>query len=98
VKEDWSDGTHDGVPSGILSSIELYLGIISACLPLIPPAFMRVRATVESSYIGGLLSRKRSMNSSLQNNQDQPSLEAKEPNYDNIELGIWNNSVDKERE
>ena len=84
-----ADGTHDGVPSGILSSVELYLGIIGACLPLIPPAFLQMGTTLQHSYIGNLISRKASKDSIAGKKSNEIVEEPKEPDYNKVELGKW---------
>lgn len=47
------DFIHDGEPPGILISLELYLGIISACLPFLSPPIGKLRISiVESGFMG----------------------------------------------
>jgi hypothetical protein len=86
------DTTHDGVPSGILSSVELYIGIIGACLPLLPPAFVKIEFQVQKSYIGGLLSRKTSNNSLERDGVGATAEDVKEPDYDHMHLNPWPSS------
>ncbi|KAF2445455.1 hypothetical protein P171DRAFT_265728 [Karstenula rhodostoma CBS 690.94] len=85
-----ADATHDGVPSGIIASVELYLGIICACLPILPPAFVQAGKKVQNSYAAGLLTRKTSKESSLRSGKGNHAAEdVKEPNYDQVELNPW---------
>jgi hypothetical protein len=82
-----ADVTHDGVPSGIIASVELYVGIICACLPVLPPAFIQAGRKVQNTYAMELLTRKASKGSSLGDGKAQSTaVDSKEPNYDHIQL------------
>ncbi|KAF2180127.1 hypothetical protein K469DRAFT_730364 [Zopfia rhizophila CBS 207.26] len=52
---DMHDVIHDGELPGILSSLELYLGMISACLPLLSPAVVKMRSVVAESRAFGYI-------------------------------------------
>ncbi|KAF2275721.1 uncharacterized protein EI97DRAFT_501876 [Westerdykella ornata] len=60
------DITHDGEVPGILSQVELYLGMVSACLPFLSPALSKMRTTVvESKAFSYILSQTGTSRSSL---------------------------------
>jgi hypothetical protein len=44
------DFTHDGEIAGIPGELELYLGIMGACLPLISPPLLAIRQKVSAGY------------------------------------------------
>lgn len=50
VKAGPGDFTHDAAVAGIWGSLELYLGIISACLPLVSAPMRVLRDKVSSGY------------------------------------------------
>ncbi|KAL6702553.1 hypothetical protein ACN47E_001550 [Coniothyrium glycines] len=47
---DIADFNHDGEVAGIPGELELYLGIIGACLPLISPPLLAISQKVQSGY------------------------------------------------
>jgi hypothetical protein len=53
------DFTHDGEIAGIPGELELYLGIMGACLPMISPPLLAISQKVQSGY-SSILARRRS--------------------------------------
>ena len=57
-KQHADDFLHDGEAPGILISLELYLGMISACLPFLSPPLAKMRTSVLDSDIFRYLSTR----------------------------------------
>ena len=58
---DEAEFNHDGETPGILVAMEVYLGIISACLPTVTPSLRFIKSRAQQSYLSGLLSHVRTI-------------------------------------
>ena len=56
---DYNDETYTWIIFGMFTTLEFYLGIITACLPLLPPVGAEIVKTFHDSKLSSLLSRSR---------------------------------------
>jgi hypothetical protein len=89
------DFIHDGEPPGIVNSLELYLGMISACLPFLSPPIAKMSTSFSGLRIYSYLSSVTGRNSKEKISNEAPSesdyLEMmdsyrKEPNKDAYDI------------
>jgi hypothetical protein len=92
------DFTHDGEVAGIPGELELYLGIMGACLPLISPPLLAIREKVAVGY-SSIMGQKRTDYSGSGLNADSLPKEktGSEPlSWEDLALKSWPDSA-KER-
>ena len=53
---DYSDATYNFIDFGLVSSFEFYLGILTACLPLLSPAISKISSSVQGSVFSNAFS------------------------------------------
>jgi hypothetical protein len=89
------DFTHDGEIAGIPGELELYLGIMGACLPLISPPLLEIRQKVSAGY-SSVRGQKRSGYSGSGSDADSlPKHEtgSKPLSWEDLALKSWPDSV-----
>lgn len=88
VQTNVNDFTHDGEVAGIWGELELYLGIISACLPLVSPPLAAIREKVTSSYHSYRASRGRSSEDGS-DSSSLPKSDCEKQIDDEVALNSW---------
>lgn len=89
------DFTHDGEIAGIPGELELYLGIMGACLPLISPPLLAIREKVSVGY-SSIMGRKRSgYSESGSDSESMPKQKTRsEPlSWEDLALQSWPDSA-----
>lgn len=88
------DFTHDGEIAGIPGELELYLGIMGACLPLISPPLLAIREKVSVGY-SSIMGRKRSGYSESGSDSDslpKQKIKSEKPSWEDLALKSWPDS------
>ncbi|KAF1843185.1 uncharacterized protein K460DRAFT_341038 [Cucurbitaria berberidis CBS 394.84] len=89
------DFNHDGEIAGIPGELELYLGIMGACLPLISPPLLAIRQKVTVGY-SSIMGRKRSGYSEGGSDSDsipKPDIKSEQPSWESMALKSWPDSA-----
>lgn len=89
------DFTHDGEIAGIPGELELYLGIMGACLPLISPPLLAIREKVSAGYSSIRGHNRSAYNGSGSDADSLPKQKTKSepPSWENLTLKSWPDST-----
>lgn len=94
IATDPLDFTYDGEIAGIPGELELYLGIIGACLPLISPPLLAIREKVSIGY-SSITGRKHSDSSDAGSDSEslpKEKVDSKQQSWENMVLKSWPDS------
>lgn len=95
IATDPLDFTYDGEIAGIPGELELYLGIMGACLPLISPPLLAIREKVSVGY-SSITGRKRTGYSDASSDTESLPKEktnSKQQSWESMVLKSWHDSA-----
>lgn len=95
IATDPLDFTYDGEIAGIPGELELYLGIMGACLPLISPPLLAIREKVSVGY-SSITGRKRTGYSDASSDTESLPKEktnSKQQSWESMVLKSWPDSA-----